>query len=364
MGKLTSGKLDSIIKPIAPRPVELKPDKPVPRATVRAPVANESITQPSSIIITKQNLTPVTPDINNSASLIDLKSWETGTTDTKIQPSQPPPTQEQSQIDLLFDIGENSLGFELAVTPIKQTGSYCDLIGLQNTTDNVISELQNLQQAVAPFPKELLSLQNSDLPESRSSSSINNAVEFKDTFLNDMIGPLERFDTTAAPAPKVTEILGLYSSVNMAKKNSFYENMLAISEVEEPAVEALFSATEPDPDIHPTIDILITEPVNEMNDSNIVPEDMFDYAHEKPNERSTASSPSFKSISPSPEVSNNSLNNFGVVGDLGNPEIPTQPVNQKPVGTVSRAGGSVSPSIARSRPVVKAAVQVENFETE
>jgi len=201
-------------------------------------------------------------------------------------------------------------------------------------------------------------LQGSDLPESRSSSSLASAVEFKDPLLHDMIGSIERLD--AAPtAPKVTEILGLYSSVNTARKNSFYENMTAINEVDEPAVEALFSAVEPDPDLQPSIDILITEPLNEMNDSYIVPEDMFDFGHEKPNERS---SPSLKSRTPSPAVSISSLN-YAAEGS-GRETSPPPPVQQQQQALKTRVGGTVSPLIARSRPVVKAAIQVENSEAE
>jgi hypothetical protein len=326
----------------------------VPRATIRTAPVLESTPQPACIILTKSSTSlsaALTPDTDNSTSLIDLKSWETPAV-TGSHTSLP--TQEHSQIDLLFDIGENSLGFELSTAPIKQNESYCDLIGLQKSSST--SEPQ--PQRAAPFPKELLSLQGSDLTESRSSSSLASAVEFKDPLLHDMIGSLETLD--AAPtAPKVTEILGLYSSVNMAKKNSFYENMTAINEVEEPAVEALFSAVEPDPDLQPSIDILITEPVNEMNDSCIVPEDMFDFGHEKPNERS---SPSLKSRTPSPAVSISSLNN--AADGSGRETSPPPPVQQQQQPQKTRVGGTVSPLIARSRPVVKAAIQVENLEAE
>lgn len=85
--------------------------------------------------------------------------------------------------------------------------------------------------------------------------------------------------------PKINEIVGLYSSTPAAK-SSFYENMSAINEVEEPEATPL-PCQQPEPqwtkDLQaPSIDITITEPANEMNDSNIVPDDLFDIGHEKP----------------------------------------------------------------------------------
>lgn len=93
--------------------------------------------------------------------------------------------------------------------------------------------------------------------------------------------------------PKINEIVGLYSSTPAAK-SSFYENMSAINEVEEPEATPL-PCQQPEPqwtdDLQaPSIDITITEPANEMNDSNIVPDDLFDIGHEKPVPGSRSSS--------------------------------------------------------------------------
>jgi hypothetical protein len=98
--------------------------------------------------------------------------------------------------------------------------------------------------------------------------------------------------------------VGLYSTTSDSAKvvrSSFYENMSAINEVEEPEPVPLpYQQPEAAWSDEIQIGITITEPASEMNDSNIVPDDLFDYAHEKPPGSLTGSQSSL--------VNNNSVN--------------------------------------------------------
>lgn len=82
-------------------------------------------------------------------------------------------------------MNDQSLGFELSDSTIKQNASYCDLLGLQSseTTENL--------EKTNPFPKELLAL-NDNIPYSSSNTSLAN--EYKDNLLEDMLCSMEKVD--------------------------------------------------------------------------------------------------------------------------------------------------------------------------
>lgn len=214
---MSTGKLDSISKPIpAPPKPEPKPEKPIPRATITKPPEDVSLTPPTmqpqsaSKIITKADLkaaadnnTSLFPTshhvdpLNNSKSLIDLKSWDTPV-DAAQQPTaqatsvSKPESSENQVVDLLFDMSETSLGFGLTNTTLKQNESFVDLLGLQNSES--ASNLQQAQQpsGTLPFPKELLTLDDQNgVAQSVSSTSL---ASFKDTLLYDMVGSMEKID--------------------------------------------------------------------------------------------------------------------------------------------------------------------------
>lgn len=166
--------------------------------------------------------------------------------------------------------------------------------------------------------------------------------------------------------------MGLYTCAeNTSKRTSFYENMSSINECEEPPVSPLFSAQVLDPSLQPTIDITITEPENDMNDSYIVPDGMFDFTHEKPNlelseSNSIKSSPSIGQVDPksvtnisrssSPLSLNNSLTNLNNEEDGNGFRTP---LSESP-GASPVLPLPTTASIVRSRPVVKASLQLEN----
>lgn len=212
----TIGKLDTISKPIpAPPKPEPKPEKPIPRATITKPPEDVSLTPPTvqpqsaSKIITKADLKTAAANnislfptshqqqqvdpLNNSKSLIDLKSWDTpvettATTATTVAKAEP----ENQVVDLLFDMSETSLGFGLTNTTLKQNESFVDLLGLQ--TSESASNLQQQEQSSStmPFPKELLTLDDMNgVSQSISSTSL---TSFKDTMLYDMVGSMEKID--------------------------------------------------------------------------------------------------------------------------------------------------------------------------
>ena len=207
---LLTGKLESISKPIpAPKPPEPKPEKPIPRATIlKTPVQEEPPIVPSaSIIITKADLkastnslfpTSKADPINNSKSLIDLNSWDTPVEASNPQyqkPSGTVSTESKNQmVDLLFDMNEQTLGFEMTNTPMKQNESFVDLLGLQSmdlspVTSN-LNEVTQQQMNTMPFPQELLFL-GDGLTQSVSNTSI---TSYKDSLLYDMVGSMEKLD--------------------------------------------------------------------------------------------------------------------------------------------------------------------------
>ena len=154
-------KLDSAYKSNAPtKPMAPIVDKPKP-SPVPSPIPSSSPSPSPSpnFLPADSSLMPNSSNINNSASLIDLKSFET--------PLANEPNSHTSlittDIDILFDSNENT--FSLNAEPLKTGESYFDLIGISSNSAAVNNSASNSKS----LPRELLTLNLED-PTSSSKS--------------------------------------------------------------------------------------------------------------------------------------------------------------------------------------------------
>jgi hypothetical protein len=231
-------KLESVNKPLAPIPPVVPVVKPKPVA---------------SIVV--GGLNPEIGSINNSKSLIDLKS--TASPAVSSSETQPPATAPSNQIDLLFDVNEEA--FTLNTEPIKTGDSYFDLIGLASTEPDKI-EMPTIKR----LPSDLEGI----------------------------------FDMGAAPAEQAQTDVEIEENLN---SSSFANEALATTPLAETSNQMA------------SIDILITEPLNEKDDNNIVPDGLFNLKHEIPYDQSRPHSPTFATSSSETnnsrhEISQESLN--------------------------------------------------------
>ena len=316
------GKLESINKPLAPKP------------------------QTSISTASATHLSMNETNINNSRSLIDLKS-------TEVSAASPAAVNAAAtnQIDLLFDMNEQSLGFALNDTPIKQNESYFDLIGISSCE----SAATTTHSTMPKVPSELFGLNYEFINGSSSSRTTTPLTSpYKDVLLEDFFGTQPIQET--AKFNSNIKMNDLINSLYSAKKSK--DNMSSIVEAqEENDTQKLKHASINNIDI-PSIDILITEPMNEMNDNNIVPDDFFNMRHEIPNDQSRSHSPDDvtaaikdKSRSASPsnlsQNTNSSLNNLNFPHDFNNDSISKTTLNE----TSQQVSTSITNSIIRSRPV-------------
>ena len=103
------------------------------------------------------------------------------------------------------------------------------------------------------------------------------------------------------------------------------------------------------------IDILITEPTNEKDDNNIVPDGMFNLKHEIPYDQSRPHSPIYI-----PPVVENFSENESIIREFSIPAYNELELEQsRPVTPSIPRPTSVSPSIARSRPVSPSVAPVQ-----
>jgi hypothetical protein len=144
-------KLDTITKPIAPKPNNLALDsklKPASPPTVQPAVPLPVVTSIQiPEIITTMSITPLVDsnelnyfnmnnnnnnnDINNSKSLIDLKSSAEASAEV-IASTAASTSSNINTIDLLFDVN-NANSYSLNTEPLKQRDSYFDLIGISRS---------------------------------------------------------------------------------------------------------------------------------------------------------------------------------------------------------------------------------------
>jgi hypothetical protein len=235
-------KLDSLVKPFAPIPPPQPLVKPKPQPSIIVPQ------HPSSSTLNPNN------SINNSKSLIDLKSSEVSSqielpTVVEITPTQ---------VDLLFDINDSNI--QLNTEPLKLGASYFDLIGL--STSNTIETTMN-EKKTETIPSAIKELADLDIKIGAGNDSI----------------IADELQTNPVVVPSLN-----FSNNNLDKieEHNEVEQVPSPSNTTESSIQQTV----------PAIDILITEPVNEKDDNNIVPDGFFNLRHEIPKDYSRPASPS------------------------------------------------------------------------
>ena len=254
-------KLESVVKPLAPIPPSQPVVKPKPQPSIITPQQTTTeIKSPSSNTSIASSLNPsANNNINNSKSLIDLKSSEVTSQVELPSVIEIKPTQ----VDILFDLNDSNI--QLNTEPLKLGASYFDLIGLStstNATETNVDEDKTISTTPLAF-KELADL------------------DIKIGCGNDSIV----VDEIEINNPALTPSLN-FSSNNLDKIEEHNE----IEQVQSP-----LNLTDPSSSIQqsvPAIDILITEPINEKDDNNIVPDGFFNLRHEIPKDYSRPASPS------------------------------------------------------------------------
>lgn len=242
-----------------------------------------------------------------------------------------------SQVDLLFDINEQS--FTLNTEPLKQGDSYFDLIGLST----IGQAPTNASKPAVDFslPSDLLKLTETDDQTAGKSSSTPSPVStpFRDQLLDDLIGPVDQ----PAAKPETTNIL-----------NESIMKILASEKPGEKPTQLPLPPLSPGPPAPPSIDILITEPVNERDDNNIVPEGYFNLKHEIPYDQSRPHSPSNMEHTDSQTTATTSVKPMRK--DLSDERLSTVVRPNVMRSTSPSRITTISPAIARPRPVSPAAV--------
>jgi hypothetical protein len=274
-------KLETITKPLAPKPTNLALNEKVKPAvsnvipeiitTSVTPVADTSQTIGLSLN-NNNNKNQSAVDINNSKSLIDLKSLEQITTTTTETTTNT--TTTTNPIDLLFDDNENS--YSLTTEPLKQRDSYFDLIGISKSDSSNLNE-----QKSQPIANSILNV------NSRSNSP------YRDDLLDNLLGNQSDLMSSMSNNNNTT------SKLSNDYLNSLYSNNKAASAAASSSInesigeeiETTISIPNIEPINIPNIDILITEPMNEKDDNSVVPEGFFNIYHEKPNDQSRPHSP-------------------------------------------------------------------------
>ena len=227
--------------------------------------------------------TPLPPP--NSKSLIDLNAFDEQTFDMTNQQHQAMVTQTETQIDKLFDINNND--FFLNTEPLTQRDSYYDLIGLtksnsqynvqaspQQTSYNISNELMLLESAHSDSVNASAPLYNSPYVDNYLDSIINsNTLTFFTSppiDLTDSPNSSFRKEPSMNLLSSITEDLFITETVDTSISN--FENNNIDCQIFAPEIQ-------------------ITEPLNEQNDDNIVPEDLFNLRNEVPYNQSRPVTP-------------------------------------------------------------------------
>lgn len=188
-------KLESINKSFVTKTAAPPPPKPKPMASTVIPTSitpkpshhDPPTSSPQSLSLSASP----NNSLNNSKSLIDLKSTETPLPtipDAQATTSAPIEPVVNNQVDLLFDLNEQS--FTLNTEPIKQGASYFDLIGLSsdpvppvNKTDvDVVASNFGIPEDLFNLTQELSSVVNEPHLVEQAPS------EFKDEILESIVG--------------------------------------------------------------------------------------------------------------------------------------------------------------------------------
>ena len=212
-------KLESITKPLAPKPTILALDeKHKPATSSPTQIVPENVTTPLVEKIEKkveefqshqakqQTNLSLTNDLNNSKSLIDLKSWEQQEQTHSNTTIETKPTQA-NPIDLLFDVNENS--YSLNTEPLKQRDSYFDLIGItrsdssnikqQNprsqTPTNSIMNFNASSRSNSPYRDDLLDSLIGQQPDSSTITSSTNSAKLSNDFINSLYANTNKTST-------------------------------------------------------------------------------------------------------------------------------------------------------------------------
>lgn len=264
---------------------------------------------PSTPNNTQANLLTTSSQPTNSKSLIDLKSFDVqlqNPIEFTVSNPQPP-----SDIDLLLDINHGN-EYCLNTEPLKQGDSYFDLIGLTKSESQYrIQQQQQQQQSIAstasstyPVPKELLNLSISNAPNVTPMAS-----PYKDEFLefitNDNLlcfaEPKLSADTpmnqTSIQKENSSDLLGSIDKALQQIKPVESTN-IATSNVNLMLDNGSKFQVEPEinRDIALAPEIQITEPLNEKDDDNIVPDGLFNLRNEVPYNQSRPITPALPSV--------------------------------------------------------------------
>lgn len=281
-------KLDSVNKPLAPlaQNAAPAPTKPKPTATITTEDTNKSLG--SNLV------SPSSASINSSKSLIDLKSSDSQIINSNSAVSNQTDLGQNSQVDALFDLNSGQ-SFTLNSEPIKQGESYFDLIGLSSNEPAYVETTQNYS-----LNSDLLNLD--DINYEQDSTSF--ASPYQDNYLDLIISE------------------PLNGNQNERKNEPVLQN-------------------------RQNIDILISEPTNERDDSNVVPEGYFNIKHEIPYDQSRPHSPVWQDEENSQEEQ---LEQTKKLADQL--ELTFSSKNVKTSTQLDSKYGANSPqTIARSRPV-------------
>ena len=287
------------------------------------PVNNNDLNKTQSVGL---NAPPL--PIPNSSSLIDLKSFD-------IQPIQmtsqkQPEVQNQAQIDLLFDI--NNDNFLLNTEPLKQGDSYYDLIGLTKSNSQNNFYANSSQPAAYKVPNELLQLDGFAYDAS-SSASVSINTPYKDNFLDFMTNN-DTLTFYSSPPIDLTDSpnTSFRKEPSMNLLSSITEDLFII----ESGDGVKNKNIEPDCQIFAP-EIQITEPLNEQNDDNIVPENLFNLKNEVPYNQSRPITPltSTSDQQPIPNEQPNLLSDIEAFLNL-NSSILTQSESQTSVEPVKK----------------------------
>ena len=254
-------KLESVVKPLAPIPPSQPVVKPKPQPSIITPQQTTTeIKSPSSNTSIASSLNPsANNNINNSKSLIDLKSSEVTSQVELPSVIEIKPTQ----VDILFDLNDSNI--QLNTEPLKLGASYFDLIGLSTSTNATETNVDE-DKTISTTPLAFKELADLDIKIGGGNDSI-------------------VVDEIEINNPALTPSLN-FSSNNLDKIEEHNE----IEQVQSP-----LNLTDPSSSIQqsvPAIDILITEPINEKDDNNIVPDGFFNLRHEIPKDYSRPASPS------------------------------------------------------------------------
>jgi hypothetical protein len=189
-------KLESINKSFVTKTAAPPPPKPKPMASTVIPTfITPKPSQNDPPTSSPQSLSlSASPNnsLNNSKSLIDLKSTETPlpTTipDAQATTSAPIEPVVNNQVDLLFDLNEQS--FTLNTEPIKQGASYFDLIGLSSDPVPPVNKTDvNVVASNFGIPEDLFNLTQEPSSVVNEPSLVEQATsEFKDEILESIVG--------------------------------------------------------------------------------------------------------------------------------------------------------------------------------